>query len=142
MAGWTSKLTINGGAYHMRRYVRSRYLAIVFAMVIALTVAFSVHSSAAAARYYVFGPTTAVCDRTGATAPASYQDSYFGAEAQGFWDNEPVIISFTFPDGRVFSPVVTDNFQVNTPLGLDGVIDMPPNFPWVFFINPGGDYYS
>jgi hypothetical protein len=126
----------------MRRYIRSRRFAIVFATAIALTVAISVRSSAAAARYYVYGPTTAVCDRTGETVAAGYQDSYFGAEAQGFWDNEPVTVSFTFPDGRVFSPVVTDNFVANTPIGLDGVIDMPPNFPWVFFINPGGDYYS
>jgi hypothetical protein len=126
----------------MRRYLRSRRFAIIFATVIALTIAISVRNSAAAARYYVFGPTTAVCDRTGQTVSAGYQDSYFGAEAQGFWDNEPVVISFTFPDGRVFSPVVTDNFVANTPLGLDGVLDMPPNFPWVFFANPGGDYYS
>jgi hypothetical protein len=126
----------------MRRYLRSRRFAIIFATVIALTIAISVRNSAAAARYYVFGPTTAVCDRTGQTVSAGYQDSYFGAEAQGFWDNEPVLISFTFPDGRVFSPVVTDNFVANTPLGLDGVLDMPPNFPWVFFANPGGDYYS
>jgi hypothetical protein len=126
----------------MQRYVRSRRFAIVFAMAIALTIGFFVRDSSASARYYIFGPTTAVCDRTGETVAAGYQDSYFGAEAQGFWDNEPVIVSFTFPDGRVFSPEVTDNLEVNTPLGLDGVIDMPPNFPWVFYINPGGDYYS
>jgi hypothetical protein len=126
----------------MRRYLRSRRFAIVFAAAIALTLAISVRNSAAAARYYIFGPTTAVCDRTGETVAAGYQDSYFGAEAQGFWDNEPVIISFTFPDGRVFSPVVTNDVLVNTPLGLDGVIDMPPNFPWLFWTNPGGDYYS
>jgi hypothetical protein len=37
---------------------------------------------------------------------------------------------------------VADGALVNTPFGLDGVIDMPPNFPWVFSANRGGDYYS
>jgi hypothetical protein len=126
----------------MHRYTRIRRFALAFAAVLAATVMFFVHNSAAAPRYFIFGPTTAVCDRTGQQVAAGYQDASFGAEAQGFWDAEPVLVSFTFPDGRVFSPVVTDDGYVNTPLGLDGVIDMPPNFPWVFFANPGGDYYN
>ena len=38
---------------------------------------------------------------------AGFQETAFGTELQGFWDDEPVFISFTFPDGRVFSPKVT-----------------------------------
>jgi hypothetical protein len=126
----------------MHRHIRLRHFAIVFTAAVALTVAFFARNSAAAPLYAVFGPTSAVCDRTGQTVSAGYQGSDFGAEAQGFWDGEPVIISFTFPDGRVFSPEVTNDQLVNTPFGLDGVIDMPPNFPWVFTANRGGDYYS
>lgn len=117
-------------------------MAATFALVLALIIgAFAYVSSAAGARFYVFGPTTAVCDRTGGGTAAGYQDSTFGTELQGFWDSEPVYISFTFPDGRVFSPYVTDRGVVNTPQGLDGVIDMPANFPWVFNASRGGDYY-
>ncbi|NJM05778.1 hypothetical protein HC891_05645 [Candidatus Gracilibacteria bacterium] len=54
-----------------------------------------------------------------------------------------MVISLTFPDGRVLSPVVTSIVDTNSlqnpaftingvPInGLDGVIDMPINFPFV-----------
>ncbi|MEI7643824.1 MAG: hypothetical protein WCJ55_06050 [Chloroflexales bacterium] len=120
---------------------------------------FAYHSSAAGAGALMFvqGPSTAVCQQTGQTVPAGYQDSNFGLELQQFWPNEPVSISFTLPDGRVLSPVVTSINDMNSlqnpvatlsfngvdiPInGLDGVIDMPADFPWIHLANVGGDYY-
>jgi len=118
---------------------------------------FSYRSSAASAVIAVQGPTSATCQQTGQAVPAGYQDSNFGLELQQFWPNEPVSISFTFPDGRVLSPVVTSisdrnslqdpvtNFTFNgvtIPInGLDGVIDMPANFPWISNTDIGGDFY-
>jgi hypothetical protein len=120
---------------------------------------FAYRSSAAnaGALMFVQGPTTAVCKQTGQAVPAGYQDSNFGLELQQFWPSEPVSISFTFPDGRVLSPVVTSINDLNSlqnpvttlnfngaaiPInGLDGVIDMPANFPWISFTDVGGDYY-
>ncbi|MBX0327910.1 hypothetical protein K2Z83_09510 [Oscillochloris sp. ZM17-4] len=120
---------------------------------------FAYRSSAAntGALMYVQGPTTTTCQQTSITMPAGYQGSNFGLELQQFWPNEPVSISFTFPDGRVLSPVVTSINDLNSlqdpvtalsfngvpiPInGLDGVIDMPANFPWISFTDGGGDYY-
>jgi hypothetical protein len=120
---------------------------------------FAYRSSAASAGalMYVQGPTSAVCQQTGLSVPAGYQGTNFGLELQQFWPSEPVSISFTFPDGRVLSPVVTSINDVNSlqnpvtsldfngvsiPInGLDGVIDMPANFPWISFTDGGGDYY-
>src|SRR5215212_60776 len=127
---------------NMRHHTRLRRFALIFTVVIAAAMIVVARNSAAAASFAVFGPTSTTCDKTGQTVAAGYQGSSFGTELQGFWDNEPVYISFTFPDGRVFSPHVTDDGVVNTPFGLDGVIDMPPNFPWVFSTSDGGDYYS
>lgn len=126
----------------MRLLKRPQIFAVAFSTVLAVIVGvFAYSSSAATGSLYVFGPTSAVCESTGRTAAAGYQDSSFGLELQGFWDEEPVFLSFTFPDGRVFSPVVTGSASANTPYGLDGVIDMPANFPWAFTTTPGGDYY-
>lgn len=126
----------------MRYLQRPRLAATVFTLTLAMIVGvFAYTSSAATGNFYVFGPTTATCSTTGASVPAGYQGTSFGTELQGFWDEEPVFISFTFPDGRVFSPEVTGPATANTPYGLDAVIDMPPNFPWAFTTSPGGDYY-
>jgi hypothetical protein len=127
-------------------------LAMVFGIFVYRTSAVN-----AGALMFVQGPTTAVCKQTGATVPAGYQGSPFGLELQQFWPSEPVMISFTFPDGRVLSPVVTSINDLNSlqnpvtyltyngtqiPInGLDGVIDMPANFPWISFTTVGGDYY-
>lgn len=120
---------------------RVRIFAAAFSLGLALVLGVFVYgSSAADARFYSFGPTTATCDRTGQTVAAGFQGDTLGIELQGFWDSEPVYLSFTFPDGRVFSPVVTGPDTVNTPVGLDGLIDMPPNFPWLFYASRGGDF--
>ena len=117
----------------MRHLKRPQVFATAFTLTLALIVGvFAYTSSAATGRFFVFGPTTAACSRTGETVPAGYQGTAFGTELQGFWDEEPVFISFTFPDGRVFSPQVTGPATADTPFGLDAVIDMPPNFPWAF----------
>ncbi|MEI7770912.1 MAG: hypothetical protein WCI67_13020 [Chloroflexales bacterium] len=129
-------------------------LSLSLAMVLGL---FAYRSSAASAVMAVQGPTTAVCQQTGQVVPAGYQGSNFGLELQQFWPQEAVSISFTFPDGRVLSPVVTgisDSNSLQNPVktldfngvaipinGLDGVIDMPANFPWISFTDVGGDYY-
>ncbi|NNJ10175.1 hypothetical protein EKD04_007530 [Chloroflexales bacterium ZM16-3] len=131
-------------------------LSVALATVLGL---FAYRSSAAnaGALMYVQGPTTTTCQQTSITMPAGYQGSNFGLELQQFWPNEPVSISFTFPDGRVLSPVVTSINDLNSlqnlvttfsfngvpiPInGLDGVIDMPANFPWISFTDAGGDYY-
>ncbi|MCU0495342.1 MAG: hypothetical protein MUD01_27450, partial [Chloroflexaceae bacterium] len=123
---------------HVRRF------GLIFSLGLALILGVFAAASFATdgSRFFVFGPTTAPCTRLGgATIPAGFQGSNFGTELQGFWDSEPVFISFTFPDGRVFSPVVTGPDTANTPAGLDGVIDMPANFPWAFRASRGGDYY-
>ncbi|NTW02020.1 MAG: hypothetical protein HGA19_12140 [Oscillochloris sp.] len=133
-------------------------LGIVLALATVIGI-FTYRSSAAnaGALMYVQGPTTSTCQQSGLSVPAGYQGSNFGLELQQFWPNEPVSISFTFPDGRVLSPVITgindlnsvqnavSNFTYNgvtIPInGLDGVIDMPANFPWISFTDSGGDYY-
>lgn len=128
----------------MVRSHKLRLFGAVFSLTLALVLGAFSYATFAVNRgssFFVFGPSTATCARTGATVPAGFQGSTFGTELQGYWDDEPVFISFTFPDGRVFSPVVTGPGTVNTPIGLDGVIDMPDNFPWVFNTSDGGDYY-
>ena len=132
------------------RIVRGRRLFVAsFTLVLALVVGtFAYNTFAAGANLFVFGPTTATCARTGGSAAAGYQGNTFGIELQGFLDSEPVAISFTFPDGRVFSPTPAQLADTNSLLpagainGLDGVIDMPPNFPFIFPATRGGDYYN
>jgi hypothetical protein len=133
-----------------------RLFAVGFALALAsLLGAFAYQSSAvnAGGLLFVHGSTTGSCG--GRQVGAGYQDSNFSIEAQQFWPGEPVTVSFTFPDGRVLSPVVT-SFADNNSLqpsqitqfllsgvalnGLDGVIDMPANFPWVQSTSIGGDY--
>jgi hypothetical protein len=142
----------------MRHKHRTTWFAIGFGGVLALLLGLFASNSTAVnngALMYVFGSTTATCDQTGQNVAADYQDSGFGLELQQFWPNEPVRISFTFPDGRVLSPVVTSGTDdnsvqlsttdwiyngqyINT---LDGVIDMPENFPWRSMTTNGGDLF-
>ena len=74
------------------------------------------------------------CARTGRDVPRVYQTQEFGVALRQFWDNEQVYLSIVFPDGRVFSP--------NAAGSLDGIVDMPPNFPWVAVTSNGGDFYA
>lgn len=76
----------------------------------------------------------AACAATGGNVPRVYQTKQFGIALRQFWDNEQVYLSIIFPDGRVFSP--------NAAGELDGVVDMPPNFPWVVWSSNGGDYFA
>lgn len=136
------------------------YVAIGLSLSLATVLGFFAYRSSAAgagALMFVQGPIVATCEQTGQVVQGGYQGSNFGLELQQFWPNEPVSISFTFPDGRVLSPVVASisdknslqnpvtNFNYNgvdIPInGLDGVIDMPANFPWIASTDSGGDYY-
>lgn len=145
----------------MARLTQKRMFSVGFALALAALLAgfaFSTMARNAGALMFVQGPQSAHCERTGQTVPAGYQGDNFGLELQQFWPNEPVMISFTFPDGRVLSPVVTGISDTNSvqgsvdtfiwngvaiPInGLDGVIDMPANFPWISYTTAGGDYYA
>ncbi|RRR70540.1 MAG: hypothetical protein EI684_13220 [Candidatus Viridilinea halotolerans] len=120
-----------------------RFFALGFSLVLAMVLGGFAYNSAAQNRggeLFVLGPTTASCDRTGQVATAGYQDAELGLVLRNFWDNEGVFISITFPDGRTFSPRVADG-RVLPPQGLDGLIDMPANFPWFTPTSNGGDYY-
>lgn len=117
----------------MVRHVRTRRFAVVFALGLALVVGLYVRQSAAGALYFVHGPASAACDRTGQTEIASYQDDIFGSELHGFWDQEPVTVSFSFPDGQIFSP--------DAAYLLDGVVNMPTNFTTDYKADVAGDLY-
>lgn len=126
----------------MRR-IEQRLFAGGLALALAAVLgAYAYTSSAvnAGSQLFVLASTTATCQRNGQQAPAGYQDESLGLVLRQFWDDEPVYISFTFPDGRTFSPLVADG-RVDPPLGLDGLVDMPPNFPWLAPVSNGGDYY-
>lgn len=126
----------------MRRFDR-RLFAVGFSLALAAVLGAFAYTSAAinaGSEMFVLASTTATCQRTGQSAPAGYQGEALGLVLRQFWDNEAVYVSFTFPDGRTFSPLVADG-RVAPPLGLDGLVDMPPNFPWLAPISNGGDYY-
>lgn len=144
----------------LRKNVKT-FIALGFTLTLAMVLGVFAYSTSAVNRGAVMlvqGPTTGVCSQSGVTVPAGYQGTKFGLELQQFWPNEPVSISFTFPDGRVLSPVVTqinDTNSIQNPVkylmyngveipinGLDGVIDMGANFPWISNTTVGGDYYS
>jgi len=144
----------------MTRKNGKAFIALGLALILAIVFGVFTYRTSAVntgALMYVHGPASAACTQTGASVPAGYQGSNFGLELQQFWPSEPVMISFTFPDGRVLSPVVTSINDLNSlqnpvtylnyngvqiPInGLDGVIDMPANFPWISFTSVGGDYY-
>ncbi len=77
---------------------------------------------------------SARCEAAGRDVPRVYQTKEFGIALRQFWDNEPVYLSLIFPDGRVFSAGAAGQ--------LDGVIDMPANFPWVAHTSNGGDFFA
>lgn len=129
-----------------------RPFTVAFTLTLAAVLGLFAYSSSAVgtgAVIQVRGETSDTC--RGSTVRAAYQDSVVSLELQQFWPGEPVYVSLTFPDGRVLSPVVTSFADINSvqpaftidgvPLnGLDGVIDMPANFPWVQSTSSGGDY--
>jgi hypothetical protein len=117
----------------MLRRLQSRRFALVFTLALGLVAAFFVHGSSAGSVYFLHGSSSDFCDRTGQSAPADYQDGYFGSELHGFWDQEDVTITFSFPDGQVFSPL--------SAFLLDGVVNMPPNYTTVFRTDVAGDLY-
>lgn len=117
----------------MFRTLRRRRFALIFALVIGLIAVGYAQRSSAAAVYIVHGSTSDFCDRTGGQAQADYQDGYFGSELHGFWDREPVTVTFSFPDGQIFSPLAA--------LLLDGVVNMPTNFTTDFQTDIAGDLY-
>jgi hypothetical protein len=120
-----------------------RSFTIGFALVLAGLLSFFAYSSLAinaGGEVFVLASTAATCQHTGQRAAAGFQDEDVGLVLRQFWDNESVYISLTFPDGRTFSPFVADG-RVQPPEGLDGLSDMPENFPWLAQISNGGDYY-
>lgn len=120
-----------------------RIFALGFALALAALLGGFAYTSSAinrGAEMFVLASTTATSPRTGQQVPAGFQDEALALVLRQFWDDEPVYISITFPDGRVFSPRVADG-RVLPPAGLDGLIDLPPNFPWLAPASNGGDYY-
>ena len=124
------------------RQINRRFFATGFGLVLAAVLGMFAYTSSAGtgSELSVLASGNAICQRTGQTASAGFQEESLGLVLRQFWDDEPVYVSMTFPDGRVFSPRVADN-RVEPPLGLDGLVDMPPNFPWLAPISNGGDYY-
>ncbi|NJN16864.1 MAG: hypothetical protein HC822_11655 [Oscillochloris sp.] len=118
-----------------RRFV---VLGLTLSLGLILTV-FGYGAFASAATVTVFTPHgTAYCERTGAYAPAVHQthtfltrfDYYRVAGGPAGPNPEPIEVDITFPDGRVFT--------VTASALLDGVIDMPTNFPFATVSNVAG----
>jgi hypothetical protein len=117
----------------MLKRPRSRRVALVFALGLALITVFYAQRSSAAAIYIARGSTSDFCDRIGGQVPADYQDGSFGSELHGFWDRELVTVTFSFPDGRIFSPAASQL--------LDGVVNMPTNYTTNYQADIAGDLY-
>jgi hypothetical protein len=117
----------------MRHRQMLRPFGYVFAATVLFVTVFFVQGSSAAAVYTVRSTTTAVCDKTGETVPAGHQLGFVGSELHGFWDSEPIRVTFEFPDGRIFSPDAT--------FLLDGVVDLPPNYRTEYLADVAGDLY-
>lgn len=122
------------------RWLNRRLLAAGFAAALAAVLGMFAYSSTA--QDYNLGAQlvalstdgTERCAVAGRNVPRVYQTKEFGIALRQFWDNELVYLSIVFPDGRVFSP--------NAAGSLDGVVDMPPNFPWIVSSSNGGDYFA
>ena len=102
--------------------------ALIFGGTLALILAlFSYRSFASAAQITVFTPQgSAPCSRNGGSAPAVFQGQSFLIRFDFFRvlvpsGPEPIQVDITFPDGRVFTIPASQS--------LDGVIDLPTNFP-------------
>jgi hypothetical protein len=117
----------------MLRRLRSRRFALVLVLALALVTVFFARGSSAASIYVLHGSANDFCDRTGQSAVADYQDGYFGSELHGFWDQEDVTVTFSFPDGQIFSPL--------SALLLDGVVNLPPNYTTTYRTDVAGDLY-
>lgn len=117
----------------MLRRPQARRFGLVLAIGLALLTVLYAQRSSAAAVYILRGPASDFCDRTGGQAPAAFQGSIFGSELHGFWDREIVTVTFSFPDGRIFSPDAAEL--------LDGVVNMPTNFITSFQADIAGDLY-
>lgn len=117
--------------FHLQR-AHLRRFSIVFTLALALVVVgFVRFSSASSSRVNVFGKRSASC--AGSTVPAAFQGERIGIQLQGYEDSEITTVDVTFPDGRVFSLAAAEL--------LDGVVDMPTNFPSTFSTDLGGDLY-
>ncbi|MBC8076908.1 MAG: hypothetical protein H7Y32_12590 [Chloroflexales bacterium] len=122
----------------MRTPKRPRLFAAIFSLLLASILGVFASRSWAAGSMFVYGPATFASPA--GQVSAGFQDTRFGIEVQSFQPFEPVLVSFTFPDGRVFSPIAANV--------LDGVVDMPVNFPtsivypFFFTTSAGGNYYS
>lgn len=82
------------------------------------------------------------CDRTNQDERAGTQSEPIGIVLRGFYSQEPVYLSVTFPDGRVFSLLPASLNPPNTPGGLDGLIDRPDNPAYTVQTSLGGDFYQ
>jgi hypothetical protein len=118
-----------------------RFFSIMFAVALSLLIGGFTYVSFGAnvgASAFALAPTTAQC--FGQTVPATFQGDRVGLVLRQYWDNELISVSIGFPDGRVFSPLVADG-RVADMGGLDGIIDMPANEPFIDLTTNGGDYY-
>ncbi|PDW02239.1 hypothetical protein [Candidatus Viridilinea mediisalina] len=111
--------------------------AVGFALTLGLTLAlFSYQSFASAGQITVHTPHgSALCERVGAQAPAIFQGhtlmanfDFFRVRAPQLGGPEAIEVDLTFPDGRIFTIPASQR--------LDGVIDLPANFP------PGSRFVS
>lgn len=79
----------------------------------------------------------AMCAQINQERPALTRGDQFAISAQGLSANEPVAISFTFPDGRVYSPAVTEPGGATM---LDGIAQQIADPGFFGQTNAGGDY--
>lgn len=99
-----------------------RPFAVGFAVALAAVLglfAYTSSASSALTAVYTDRP-AAVCDRTGASAPAVFQGGRFQLKMEQYWD-ELVEVDIAFPDGRLFT--------VPASLLLDGTLDQVLNIP-------------
>ncbi len=118
-----------------------RLFSIIFAGALSLLIGVFAYASFGAnvgANAFALAPTTAQC--FGQTVPATFQNDRVGLVLRQFWDNEQIFVSIGFPDGRVFSPLVADGRVVDMG-GLDAIVDMPANEPFIDLTTNGGDFY-
>lgn len=91
---------------------------------------------------YAMGPKMEKCTTTGIDAPAAPQGLPIGIGAQNFYDTEPLLLSITFPDGRIYSPLVAANDDPSGSNGLNGIVDTPNDTGFAVQTNSGGDYFN
>jgi hypothetical protein len=128
----------------MNRPRPARHLALALALSLVLAGAiWSYAALAQGAQIFVIGQAKAICERSGREAYAGTQQDAFGLVLRGFYAEEPIRISVTFPDGRVLSLIPTVKVPAGTPVAFDGSIDPAlPNPAYTVQANVGGDYYE